>query len=373
MFVKYLIVSSLEKSYIVDLFKKHHMEFDFLKVSSFSSSLDYSNKILIFEDIESELIYKFRQINYLARFICLNSNSFSFSNEKLVLCQVSAILEFPFKEELFFETIIKCDNEILNIQKELFSKNKLIINQKSNDVKYNKNESILLNMFLNNENILLSEDYILEYFHFFNIEISLKTLKNILSSIRKKDKSLNIENIYGVGYKYKKNILINETIELIDKEYEKNINISKNFDFNIDISCSYLLNKLDIDRVCFMEYDGDFAKILDEKVIYPQKKVLEQISLLKITDFHKKTISFSLKEEEPYIINFDEIVNLYFIFPKEFKGKVKAKSIVYFPFDYKNKTYAIGLHQNNTYRRWENSEIELLKKVIFSLKKISSD
>lgn len=224
-------------------------------------------------------------------------------------------------------------------------------------------------MFINNENIVISDENILEYFSFFDISISIKTLKNLLSTIRKKNKALKIENIYGTGYKYKRDELPLEIKSLIDLEYERSILSSKSFDFSIDISCSYLLNKLDIDRVCFMEYENDIVKILNEKVIYPQKKVLEQINSLNITSFHKKTLFMCLKEEKPYIINFDEIVNLYFLFPKEFKGEAKAKSIVYFPFKYKNRLFSIGLHQNYSYRRWKSSEIELLKKVIVIIKK----
>lgn len=372
MFIKYLVISSIKNSPVSNILEEHSIEFDFLHKEKFDNNFVIDNKVVIFEDIDIDTMYKYRQENFLARFIFVKSEESILNNDKIYLCQLSAILESPIDEKLLFEKIIKCDEEILKINNELFSKIDNSIQKNDSfkiDEKYSKNEIILLNMFINNENIVISDENILEYFSFFDISISIKTLKNLLSTIRKKNKALKIENIYGTGYKYKRDELPLEIKSLIDLEYERSILSSKSFDFSIDISCSYLLNKLDIDRVCFMEYENDIVKILNEKVIYPQKKVLEQINSLNITSFHKKTLFMCLKEEKPYIINFDEIVNLYFLFPKEFKGEAKAKSIVYFPFKYKNRLFSIGLHQNYSYRRWKSSEIELLKKVIVIIKK----
>jgi len=374
LFVKYLVVSNLKKSLIVDLLEKYDIEYDFIYENFLNNHFTANNKIIIFENIDIDIIYEIRQKNFLARFIFIKSKEYILEKEKASLCQFSAILDFPIDEKLFFEKIIKCDDEILMIHNEMFLKTDFFLEKDKNfqiDKKYTKNEEILLNFFLNNENILVSEDSILEYYKFYNVEITLKTLKNLLSNIRKKDKCLEIENIYGSGYRYKKNMLSVEFDNFIDLEYEKNIKSSKDFNLKVEISCSFLLNKLDIDRVCFMEYENDIVKILDEKVVYPQKKVLEQITSLEITTFHKKTILFSLKNEEPYIINFDDIVNLYFIFPKNFEGKIKAKSIVYFPFRYKSRLFSIGLHQNYSYRRWKESEIKLLKRVIATILKSS--
>lgn len=330
MFIKYLVISSFKKSLIANLLEKNNMEFEFLYEKSINYNKTITNKIVFFEDVDIIVVKKIREKNYLPRFILINSNDYVLDYKMASLCQLSAIMSFPIDKDLFFEEIIKCDNEIFKINSELFSRVNILEEKNRNlalDIEYSKNEKILLNLFLNNENVLISEDTILEHFNLFNIEISLKTLKNLLSSIRKKDKNLEIKNIYGVGYKYKKNILFAEFNSFIDMEFEKNIKSSKNFELNIEISCSYLLNKLDIDRVCFMEYEDDRVKILDEKVVYPQKKVLEQISFLEITTFHKKTIDYSLKKGEPYIINFDDIVNLYFYFLKVLKEKLKQNQL----------------------------------------------
>ncbi len=371
MHLKYLIVSAFENSFIVKIFERHSIDFDFFHLNSLDIDFKFSNKIVIFENVESNIIYKFRQKNFLARFILISHNQKSYDFKELSLCHLSAIVNSPIKEEEFFKQIIKCDEEIIKIEKELFIQNNNSSENKESidtNIKYSKNETILLNLLMRNENIILSQSSILEYFNFLGIEIKLKTFKNLLSSIRQKNKNIFIENIYGEGYKYKKSDLTYEDNSLLDNEYRAKIKNLKNFYANIDISCSYLLNKLNIDRVCFMEYKDSSVSILDEKVVYPQKKVLEQLSSLEITDFHKNTISFSLKHKQPYVLNFDNIVNLYFIFPKKFKGNIVAKSILYFPFNLNNKLYAIGLHQNSSYRRWENREIKLLKEIITLLK-----
>ena len=371
MHTKYLIISAFENSSIALLFEKHSINFDFLYIKSISNDFLFSNKILIFENISSDIIYKFRQKNFLSRFILISYDEIFYNLKELSLCQLSAIITFPFKEETLFKKIIKCDDEIIKIQNELFYQNENInqtdLNKELN-IKYSKNETILLNLLINNENIILSQNSILEYFNFLSIDIKSKTIKNLLSSIRQKNNNIIIENIYAVGYKYKKSDLIYEDENLLDNEYKNKIKAIKNFYSKIDISCSYLLNKLNIDRVCFMEYKENSVTILDEKVVYPQKKVVEQLSSIEITPFHKNTITFSLKHKQPYVVNFDDIVNLYFIFPKRFKGNVVAKSILYFPFNLNNKLYAIGLHQNSSYRRWEHREIKLLKEIITLLK-----
>lgn len=371
MHFKYLLISAFENSSIIDLFEKHSINFDFIDIKSISSDFGFSNKIVIFENIDSNRIYEFRQKNFLARFILIYSHEKFYDFKELSLCHLSAIINFPFKEEELFKQIIKCDKEIIKIENELFIQNDNLSENKDSvntNIKYSKNETILLNLLMKNENIILSQNSILEYFNFLGVEIKLKTFKNLLSSIRQKNKNIFIENVYGVGYKYKKSSLTYEDYNLLDNEYRNKIKKVKSFYSNIDTSCSYLLNKLNIDRVCFMEYKDSSVSILDEKVVYPQKKVLEQLSSLEITDFHKNTITFSLNHKQPYVVNFDDIVNLYFIFPKKFKGNVVAKSILYFPFKLNNKLYAIGLHQNSSYRRWENREIKLLKEIITLLK-----
>lgn len=64
MFIKYLVISSIKNSPVSNILEEHSIEFDFLHKEKFDNNFVIDNKVVIFEDIDIDTMYKYRQENF---------------------------------------------------------------------------------------------------------------------------------------------------------------------------------------------------------------------------------------------------------------------------------------------------------------------
>jgi len=373
-----VLVTKDKNSYLVDFLEHFTVKFKVVEEEYvFSNSMLNDFKIIIFDNVNISTILKYRSRNSLVRIIVIGHKEILL-DKNIIFCQISSFLETPTDIDSFYNQIIILQNEYNNLRSNMYKKtNQSNLNEKfkNNEAKdysniLSKNEQILLNLFLNNPTTTLSHDYILEHFFNFKSEVGIRTLKNIVSSLRKKIPEIEIKNVYGSGYLFKK-IILNKKLDLyILDEFTQRVELSTNKQDLYDDICTYLLTLLNVDRSFIAEYKRDekTLTILEEKTVEEFPGALNVDPNVALSTTNINVLESSLKHNEAYVI-YPEPLESIFNEEHDFWNRfIHPKTVIFFPFYVNKKIYSIGLHQCSYLRKWKDDEIIFLKQIAFIAK-----
>ncbi|WP_419678144.1 response regulator transcription factor [Aliarcobacter lanthieri] len=180
----------------------------------------YSPCIIIIEDSFKDrkmvdYLQEIRKIDIKTAFVILTNNKTNSYSLELMELYITKYIISPCKEEILYFSLLKCldviesriysnvklkDNIFFNFQTQsIINDGKIII--------LNKKESILINLFIQNPNRVITYEE-LEY-HIWNGESTQAALKSLIRDFRKKTYKTILKNYSGIGYKLnlEKNIL----------------------------------------------------------------------------------------------------------------------------------------------------------------------
>lgn len=162
-----------------------------------------------------ELSRRVREIEPSQEIIVFSAHTDTEFLIELINLGISQFLTKPIKQDALIDTIDnvsrkiitnKCktsDSTILQLGEGFaWDSTKCILLSDGLSVELTKYELILFQLFIERSEQICSHEEILYYFDDYQIEMSEKSIRNLVSKLRKKLPSSFISNIYGLGYKF---------------------------------------------------------------------------------------------------------------------------------------------------------------------------
>ncbi len=166
-----------------------------------------------------ELSQRIREIDPYQEIIVLSAHTDAEFLIELINLGISQFLTKPIKEDELIDTLDNVSRNILINKSQTFDSSLLqlsegftwdskkhILLSDGLPVELTKYELILLQLFIEKSEQICSHEEILYYFDNYQIEMSEKSIRNLVSKLRKKLPSSFISNIYGMGYKFTLNM-----------------------------------------------------------------------------------------------------------------------------------------------------------------------
>jgi len=158
---------------------------------------------------------KLKEINPNQLIIVTSAHDESKNLIEFINTGIKKFIKKPFTLEIIVKTFLEVCKEITNQNKNIFideykywdTKYKLLY-ENDKEVKLSNNETLLLDLLLNNPNQLFSgaDFYYIIQDDNFNKGFSLDSVKSMIKRLRKKLPDNFIENIYGQGYRINPNL-----------------------------------------------------------------------------------------------------------------------------------------------------------------------
>lgn len=336
-----------------------------LKELSFTTQVNQENSpIAIFENIEINTIKEYRKKFPLHKIIL-----FLQEIQEKDLLEISP--SFINKEEICIDTLY---NQLIKIKKEVdflrasigeIHENKsttlVDIEEFTSVCNLTKNEKLFLRLFSNSKQKTFQEEEILDYFSSKNSSISGRTLKNIISNIRKKVDTVKIINLYGEGYRV--DFIQSETsfdLFLLDTLDCKLASARDLFTLNRAIT-SFLFEYYKCDRSIIIKIEKECQSILYEITDPKFPGAFEKNIQFSLKKQHWKLIKNAIELKEPYIINSDVLKKIFKELPSQWGEIVEPLSIIFFPVTIGNTIFLISMHQCSYKRVWKEQEVVFLK------------
>ncbi len=348
-----------------------------------SDGLEYAilhkPSIIFFDNIPAEEILKFRHKNYQTRFIVYYSSD-TCDQEKLLPCHITKILLKTCTAESLSQAFMEAKTELENLQETFLLQlgnnyawqrsRRILYDTHFSQVELSKNESLLLEIFVENANHTLSCEHILNHFDTLNASISVRTLRNLVTSLRKKVSKELIQNIYGDGYRFiiqpSKNHLtlenFNRLANILASEENRN-EMQQKF-------CDELLMLYNTDRSFTMYIDFENGCI----------KVPCEASVAKYPGAYKKGIDIPLIKEQfdafdiitsvsdPVILGENFLKKAERSDPETWSHMLMPRSALIYYFMVNDVMWMAGLHQCSYERRWSQEEVIFLKHAVHNLR-----
>ena len=213
------------KNLLVEIFRKVDMAFDGQEALNCYFNYFKENKKhydLIISDINMpnmngiDLSKNIKNINPTQKIVILSAHNEVENLMDLIDVGIEQFILKPFNYDDFFEKIFKVSKEIhkqnFNLVKDsniiklhdnlTWDKEKKVLFYNQNDVKLTKKEILFFEVLLKTPNKTCSNEEIISKLWEDEFAVGdITNVKNIISRIRKKIPILNIENIYGFGYR----------------------------------------------------------------------------------------------------------------------------------------------------------------------------
>lgn len=162
-----------------------------------------------------ELSYRIREIDPDQEIIVLSAHTDTEFLLQLINLGISQFLTKPIKQDELMDALYNVSKKIITDKPSTsdssilqlgggfaWDRKKCILLSDGLSVELTKYELILLQLFIEKAEQVCSTEEILYYFDDFQIEMSKKSIRNLVSKLRKKLPSSFISNIYGMGYKF---------------------------------------------------------------------------------------------------------------------------------------------------------------------------
>ncbi len=251
--------------------------------------------------------------------------------------------------------------------------NPIHTNNELDGIDLSKNERYILDILLSNSSSIISLEMIQDFMHDYQLEdIKKSSIRNILTNLKKKISYIDIQNIYGEGYKInkkkKKEKISLDSLQEVSNLLSKENNLHNMF----KIFCDYMFKIFNPDRVFVMYVDFDINKLIvpyeSSNENYPGAGKLN--IQVPINDIQLNIYKSILKLTEPLILNHSEMKKLLKApYAEIWEQMVLPKSAVIFHFNIKDVVWICGVHQCSFERVWTDEEITFLKHCTMILEK----
>lgn len=207
-----------------DLFKSVTVASDgreALKIYQEYSVLDNKNFDLIITDIQMpmmngvELSESVRDINVDQQIIVLSAHTDSDYLLRLINLGIAQFITKPIDHVELMDTLFRVSKKINSAEMEFqdslmmdlgenytWDKEKFVLKQENKIVDLTRHELLLIQLLLRKSEQVCSNDDIMQDFYNNGIDISEKSIRNLVFKLRKKIPATLISSIYGMGYKF---------------------------------------------------------------------------------------------------------------------------------------------------------------------------
>lgn len=371
---KILLVTDRSSSYIEEYLNEFSFDYFIAKEEEF---IKKSFPIIVFFHTALSIILKYRKATLSSRNIIITEESFSIQDTiDISPSFISKIVNI----DQFYNALIKVKQDFFALKNSFIGsdedeihhsriKKKVNIDRLILSNKLTKNEQIFLEIFAKKEKVY-SEEELLIAFSKKNSLVTVKTLKNLVSNLRKKIDTIDITNIYGGSYSVNfKGVIENFDIQLWDL-FSTELDTINSFNTLKKYIVNFMFKSYSCDRSVIIHIDKDegYQRLLYQVTKDEYSVAFPGMPNIVLEEQHTTLIDNAIENKEPYIVYTEPLEGMFDEIPEVWNSFIKPKSIIFFPIKIRDKIYSIGMHQCSYKRVWQDEEVLFLKHMVMKFK-----